>query len=324
MTISNQLDATSTCSSDAIGVRTRLAFILNRILPRGKGAIPRLIGRTMHFDGESFIWTRHGAKLIVEPSSLDTYASIVAGGRTWNWNVLAACAAILSGGEVFWDIGANVGFLTTELAHLFLHSSAKAPIEVVAFEPLPALARALRRSVEMNGFDTVIVEERIVADRCGNEQLFLGSHSIHASTSPRESGSRVVEREATTIDSLLDEGGRKPPHLIKIDVEGAEMAVLRGGRKFISSHGPHLLFESDENCVRFGYGRVELLSFLSDLYPYKFYQLAAAGDALHPVESGRTERTAPGDILATSLEWPDIERINARLTQWCAGRRITM
>ena len=102
------------------------------------------------------------------------------------------------------------------------------------------------------------------------------------------------------------------------------MAVLRGGRSFISSHGPHLLFESDENCVRFGYGRGEVLSLLSDLFPYHFYQLASAGDAILPLEDGQTERSSPGDILATSLEWPEIERVNARLREWYAGQRIIL
>jgi Methyltransferase FkbM domain len=55
-----------------------------------------------------------------------------------------------------------------------------------------------------------------------------------------------VEVESTTLDAMLDELG--PPDFIKIDVEGAELAVLSGGRRTIAEARPVLMFEArDEN-----------------------------------------------------------------------------
>jgi hypothetical protein len=53
-----------------------------------------------------------------------------------------------------------------------------------------------------------------------------------------------------------------PPDVIKIDVEGAELQVLQGAERLLKERPPYLVFEADDNMMRFGYSRKDLFSYL--------------------------------------------------------------
>lgn len=74
-------------------------------------------------------------------------------------------AAHLKPGDIFWDVGANIGFFTLLAARLVGDGG-----EVVAFEPMPEDVHQLRRNVELNGFQTVAaVEEKAVGAQSGKQ-----------------------------------------------------------------------------------------------------------------------------------------------------------
>jgi FkbM family methyltransferase len=318
------MSAPSSMPSDSLSFPMRAAVVLNRILPRGKGAVPRWIGARIRKDPRNTVVTRHGARLSVEPSSLDVYAHILNAGRTWNWNVLAATAAMLRPGGTLYDIGANIGFVSLEIATIFRTPDPSRQVSIVSFEPLPALAAAIRESAVLNGLANVTVLSDVVSDREGETELFLGSHSIHASTRARESRSRVLRCPVVRIDSLVAAGAIPPPTAIKIDVEGGELAAFRGAAETIRSHRPEILFESDENSTRFGYERRDILSLLSSLGPYRFLRVTADGDALEPLAEGESAATAPADILATTRSDQETKVLSEWLRTWAAARRITV
>lgn len=302
----------------------RAAIFLNRVLPRGKGAVPRWIGARITKDLRRTITTRHGVRLVVEPSSLDVYAHIVNSGRTWNWHVLAATAAILRPGGTLFDIGANIGFVSLEVASIFRSVNAERNVQVVAFEPLPALAEVIRQSADANELEGISVRCEIVSDAEGEAELFLGSHSIHASTRAREERSRVLRCPTVRIDTLVGSGAIPPPTAIKIDVEGGELAAFRGAAETIRIHRPSILFESDVNSKRFGYDRSDILSLLSSLGAYRFLKVAEAGDAMDLLDVRESAVTAPADILATSASDSEIATMSAKLRAWASSRRVSV
>jgi FkbM family methyltransferase len=318
------MDSTIAALSDTLTWPMRAAVLLNRLLPRGKGAVPRWIGARISKDVGHTIVTRHGARLVVEPSSLDVYAHIVNAGRTWNWNVLAATAAMLRPGGTLYDIGANIGFVSLEIASIFETPAAERHVRIVSFEPLPALAETIRESAAINGRGNVEVRCEIVSDADGATDLFLGSHSIHASTRARESRSRVLRCPTVRLDSLVAAGTVPPPTAIKIDVEGGELAAFRGASETIRTHRPELLFESDINATRFGYERRDILSLLSSLGPYRFLRVTDAGDGVAPLDERESAAAAPADILATSASDDEVAVMSSRLRTWALARRITV
>lgn len=309
-------------SGDDLSAAMRLAVLLNRYLPRGKGAVPRWIGGRLPRESRRHIVTRHGARLVVEPSSLDVYACIVNSGRTWNWHVLTACAALLRGGDTFFDIGANIGFMSLELSRIFGSHPGIPGIRVVAFEPLPPLVAAIRESVPINPGATIEVREEIVSDAAGTTDLFLGSHSIHASTRAREEGSRMLRLPTVRLDDLVAAGDIPPPNVIKIDVEGGELAAFRGAESTLRRHRPQIVFESDENTARFDYTRRDMCEFLAGIAPYRFLKIEPDGSGFTPLSPDSDASTDPADILATTLPEPALAAAADGIRQWTRSGRI--
>jgi FkbM family methyltransferase len=159
--------------------------------------------------------------------------------------VQEAFAAHIKPGQTFFDIGANVGFFTLLGAKL-VSSSGK----VFAFEPVPQNAEAIRRNVGLNGFSNVTVMEKAVSRRSGTGDLVLSRHPGGATLTtgdiapPDMIGIKSVA--IVSIDDLISIGEIPPPHVVKIDVEGAEVEVLEGMAETVRKHRPVLIYEIDD------------------------------------------------------------------------------
>ena len=128
-------------------------------------------------------------------------------------------------GMVVIDIGAHVGYYT-----LISARQAGPKGRVYAFEPDPDNHATLLRNIELNGYRNVIAVRKAVSDRVGDAQLYLsatvsGNHSIYRHGLP---GRGSIPVETTTVDSMLEELEWPHVDLVKIYVEGAEVAVLDG------------------------------------------------------------------------------------------------
>jgi FkbM family methyltransferase len=140
-------------------------------------------------------------------------------------------------GGTFLDVGSHVGFYT------LLGSRLVGPAGTVwSFEPDPTNAHHLREHARINGAANVRVEEAAVAERAGSARFGGGSGSGTGRLT--EAGDRSVRTVA--LDSFCDDHDLVPT-AIKIDVEGAEAAVIEGASAtlrqarpvlFVSTHGP--------------------------------------------------------------------------------------
>ncbi|HHL22367.1 MAG TPA: FkbM family methyltransferase [Aliiroseovarius sp.] len=165
-------------------------------------------------------------------------------GQFYEAKELAGLAELFPAGGTFVDIGANVGNHSLYAA-LFLGAA-----RVIAFEPNPLAYRLLVQNVLVNGLEQVIDLSRLGVGVGAREE---GGYSMErrrrnlggAKMLPGESGKlRVLPGD------ILLEG--EAPALIKIDVEGMEMAVLEGLKATLRQHRPVLLVEVDnENEAAF-------------------------------------------------------------------------
>lgn len=263
----------------------RVAQLWARYIPRGKSWFPRVVGQLLG-NRRQYIVTNSGARLAIAFSSLDTYIHILNRGGTWEKNVFDTCASFLREGQVFYDLGANVGYMAIEMAKHFDDK-----VTVAAVEPQPELARSIALSARLNDFDRVKVFDVMLGDREGRGELFLTSHSLHASAIARERRARVLNRQITTVDCMTAGGDIPPPHVIKIDVEGSELAILRGAEHTLRTYRPFVLFECDENADRFGYSLTDLLGCFPNAGEYEFYWVAT-DNRLIPLDR-LSERRAP-------------------------------
>jgi FkbM family methyltransferase len=139
--------------------------------------------------------------------------------------------ALCDDSRVSFDVGSNWGQYLTGLRS---HSAA-----VVACEPIPELARFLRRA-----FRDVRIMNVALANRKGSATFNIEQDWGRSSLSPvaRREGARIVTVPLDTLDSIAT----RPVGFIKVDVEGHEEEVLDGALEVISRDLPVLLVEIEE------------------------------------------------------------------------------
>lgn len=131
---------------------------------------------------------------------------------------------IVKKGAVIVDIGANIGYYTLIAAELVGENG-----KVFAFEPEPENYSLLVRNIEANGYKNVLPLRKAVSNRVGTTRLFLcpygnkGWHRIYDS----QDGWNSIEIETVTLDGFFKDKEDRID-VIKMDVEGAEMAILQG------------------------------------------------------------------------------------------------
>jgi FkbM family methyltransferase len=138
-------------------------------------------------------------------------------------------------GEVVYDIGAHVG-LYTILSSIRVQSAG----HVYAFEPLPRNLHFLRRHAELNHLSNCTIVEAAVSDSSGMRTFDPTEHDSAGHFS--SSGSLSV-RAVSLDEFVVSAPGIRPPTAMKVNAEGAEMEVLSGGRRVISTYFP-LIFLS--------------------------------------------------------------------------------
>jgi FkbM family methyltransferase len=162
---------------------------------------------------------------------------------------------LISPGGTCVDAGANFGH-TTFFAASRLGPSGRA----IAFEPNPACAALIRRSIQLNRFeDRVTVDPRALWHTSGERLPLLisplrdnsGISSLLVHT-PELQGATSVEVETVRLDDAAGAMGIARIDLMKVDVERAEQHVLRGAERLLAAAAiDHLIVEmySDDPCA---------------------------------------------------------------------------
>lgn len=156
-------------------------------------------------------------------------------------DLLALLKLLVRPGDSVIDVGAQIGYVTVNLAQLVGPSGC-----VHSIEPDPACIEYLRRSVLANGYRWVTVLPMAASDAEGRLSLNV-SPVLGWSTAVQNSHHRdlkSIEVPCRTLDGLISEGTIKSPvHLVKIDVEGYECTVVDGARALLSKDRPFVIVE---------------------------------------------------------------------------------
>jgi Protein-L-isoaspartate(D-aspartate) O-methyltransferase (PCMT) len=134
-----------------------------------------LVWRLMWTEGMCRARTREGARLEVDAS--DLVGTYIAYFGVWEPNLTSWLEGRLRPGDVFVDVGANVGYFTVLASRLVGESG-----RVVAIEPSPLANSVLRRNVSDNGGENVRVENVAVWDSSGEVVVFGASQRIVGGT----------------------------------------------------------------------------------------------------------------------------------------------
>ena len=151
-----------------------------------------------------------------------------------------AVARELRMGGVFYDVGANAGFFSAFAARIAGETG-----RVVAFDPLDENCSSVREQLEINGYVArAAIRKEAVSDSIGSATFNVGGEGdlMGKLGAPREHQTKTITVPTVTLDSVLLTGERRPT-LLKVDVEGAEAAVLRGAAKLFEAPLPCWIIE---------------------------------------------------------------------------------
>jgi FkbM family methyltransferase len=207
-------------------------------------------------------------------------------------------------GDAVLDLGAHVG--TFSLAAAALGS------RVLSLEASPRNATLLQTSVRRNGFDNMRVVHGAVGDRAGVVQFIPnGPHGVVFT--PAVDLPSVTVR-AVTVDQLLAEMGWPGVNLIKMDVEGSEIAAVQGMARLLArADAPPIIYESNGYTLHLFDKTAHQLKRALEEFGYRNYLIESG--QLIPIRARDLQPFVVVDHLAVK-RWP------SRLTDWQIRRRL--
>jgi FkbM family methyltransferase len=177
----------------------------------------------------------------------------------------------------FLDVGANVGL------YGFIFGSVTNDGSVTMIEPDDSNARLIRKTILTSNLRSTLLEAAVSDESCtltfykdnltGSTGSLVHSADDSFIASHHHQNPLAVSVRAVTLDELCR---TEPPDFIKIDVEGAELKVLRGAETVLSNSHPALMFECDQDQEA-----VHALLLCHDYLLFDMESLAASETVLH-------------------------------------------
>ena len=237
----------------------KVADLLSRV---GLGSLTRsarlLLARVT---GDELIVDAHGARIAGSYSRHYQYLIQLPGGP--HPYQLELFLDHIDQGMTVLDVGAHIGTYTTLAAQRVGRGG-----NVVAVEPDPRNVATIRRNLALNGIeDRVEIIEAVAGDSGGTVRFFFDEAEATGTMGSRwrdpVAESREVEVPSIRLD---DELGELTPDVVKIDVQGAEVATLQGMRKILERGTPSAVFvELNQAALeRAGSESRELLAVLAE------------------------------------------------------------
>ena len=198
--------------------------------------------------------------------------------------ILTKLLKIVKPGDICWDIGANIGFYTC-----FLASRVKSTGSVVAFEPAARTCDYLQENVALNAFTNVTVVNKGLGDTTERRPLYYAEAALAEGTASLKYPKGRAASEPVTLDTIDNLIGELPaPNFIKIDVEGYQLEVLRGGEHCLKTHAPVLMAELKDVGETNRNDFAEIEQYVTDV-GYSLYEVGKYGikPCIHIADSKR-------------------------------------
>ncbi|TMQ53691.1 MAG: FkbM family methyltransferase [Candidatus Eisenbacteria bacterium] len=207
---------------------------------------------------------------------------------------LSLVSSLVVDGGTCVDVGANVGFYTLHLAKRVGPRG-----RVFAVEPDPRNASRLRRNLVLNRFDGFVqVAEAAISDKDGRAALHRSdeTHSGWGSLAAHAGETSTVEVPTFALDSFLDARGIDRVDLLKADVEGSEIELLRGAERSLRQGRFRYLF-IEFNGVRLAERGLGLEDFMAPLEKAGYRPAGAHAELV-----GRMRR----GVIPSHTVWPNL------------------
>lgn len=218
---------------------------------------------------------------VVVPDSLELITPyVLREQQDWFEDEIKFLRKILRAGQQVVDIGANYGVYTLSMARAVGPTG-----KVWAFEPASTTSAMLTQSIAANDFRQIILEKSAVSSQRGSAWLSLNDNSELNELIRTGSGGAGNSEEVplTTLDDCLLRREWKDIAVLKMDAEGEEANILKGGKAFFSRLSPLVEFEVKARDTL----HLELIDAFAAL-GYRSYRLIPGLDLLVPFQPAAT------------------------------------
>ncbi|MFO0840234.1 MAG: FkbM family methyltransferase [Phycisphaerae bacterium] len=166
----------------------------------------------------------------------------------WEWqNVVIANLACRPGDSIV-EVGANIGTESVLYARIVGSRG-----RLTCFEPLPANAELLESNLRRNRLSQAVVLRNAVSDRAGTLRFAPPAGDDNSGMGRLVDGVQAdtasIEVQCVTLDALRAVGDLAAPRLLVIDVQGAELAVLRGAERMLREDRPIVVVEAEAGLL---------------------------------------------------------------------------
>lgn len=168
-------------------------------------------------------------------------------------NTATLLASYIPTDGVIYDLGANIGLYSLAFA-------ANRRRRVIAFEPFDPARKFLLRNINQNNLDNIEVHRIVLSDRKGSCR-FTSDNVTYSTSHISADDEQGMVMPCCDLDTYVEEHNVPLPDLLKIDIEGADEAVLRGMEKLLKSARPLVYFEGGISNER---GEVIAIKFLRE------------------------------------------------------------
>jgi len=220
----------------------------------------------LFFHYPSFVQLTPETKCICYPDS--SFGGLVVYTKYPEYDEMSFVYSFLQADDTFCDVGANIG------AFSLIASSKIKSGKIFAFEPSAKALEYLEENIRLNGLDNKIkVVTKVVSDKAGYEYFSVGKFSEvdHITTNDNSEG-KNIRIASITLDGFLTDLKVYNIDLVKIDVEGAELKVLKGLKQYLSKGRVGVvIFELNSRSLKFGNTHLATAQFLEN-YGYKLYK----------------------------------------------------
>jgi FkbM family methyltransferase len=249
---------------------------------RGKGTLAlgalRLCGESARLTGR----LPNGGRVLIGPDAMHQTVLPYWIGRYETGVVESILQTIrrLAPGSVMMDIGANLGFYTVLAATALREQGAGM---VYSFEPNPPMFAELEKNVSLNDFTNVKLENIGIGDVNAEMPLFVKDYGPTVSSLRDMKGTLTdqVNIHVTTLDEYASSHRIENVGLLKVDVEGSELLVLRGALHLLARDRPTVVYEEFETAYQeFGYSIRDVREFLTAL-DYRLFAIPETNSRLH-------------------------------------------
>ncbi len=214
--------------------------------------------------GPVVIETVFGFKIKLDPVFDKNIENVIYERGVYEQGTVSVLLDFLSPENTFLDVGANIGFLSLIAAKQIGEKGS-----VYAFEPFPNTYDILKENKSLNSYDQIKTFAFALGNQTETKSIYPEKENRGGASIVNHISDGGIDIDIKRIDDLTL---TTKVDVIKIDVEGFELEVLKGGQKIIINDRPKLIVEHSMDRTNTA-EKFELYHWINDLGIYKIYKL---------------------------------------------------